>query len=179
MLTLTRRELGVLARLDVVAVLAVASARVDSDLLSVAITLALVAWPITIVIPMHWRGELEQGEAIRYSSAFLAAFLGVFVIAYGDAQGTSYPSTGLLFGFGTAHMVAVWIYLRGRVEDLRHYSAWVGASVMFIAGVLADLPGGLGWNAAAFGAYGLASGAAIYRIELIARDRATGSDRPS
>jgi hypothetical protein len=120
----TRRDLGVIARLDLVALIGFASAKVDSDLMSAAMVLVLVAWPITIVIPMHWRGELDQDTAIRYSSFFLAVFAGIFVIAFGDAQEASYPSTALLFGFAAAHMVAVWLYLHARLSDLGAFPAW-------------------------------------------------------
>lgn len=170
-----RRDAGVIARLDVVAVLAYFSAKNDSALLSVALVALLVAWPITIVIPMHWRDELEESNAIRCSMLFLAASVGIFVVAYGDAQEPSYPSTALLLGFAAAHMFAVWLYLRPRMSDLRCFPAWVCGSVLFIAGMLADLPGTLGWNALTFGLYGLASGAAIHRIQVASDAESAGA----
>jgi hypothetical protein len=161
-----RRDIGVLARLDVVALVAYAGTRSDAAAWSIVLVTVLVAWPLTIVVPMRWRGELEESDAIRCGTLFLGASLGIFVVAYGDAQDASYPSTALLLGFAAAHMLLVWLYLHPRVSDIRAFPAWVGGSVLFIAGMLADLPHPLGWNSLAFGLYGLASGAAIHRLHL-------------
>jgi hypothetical protein len=166
-IAITRRDLEVIARLDCVALLAFASAKTDSVLLSVVLVLVLVAWPITVIVPMYWRGELEEDSTVRYSTAFLAGFIGVFVVGYGNAQGPSFPSTALLLGFAAVHMVAVWLGIHPRVTDLRSVPVWVGGSVFFIAGTIADLPGSIGWNAATFCIYGLVSGATIHRIQSV------------
>ncbi|MSO86812.1 MAG: hypothetical protein EXQ71_04740 [Acidimicrobiia bacterium] len=162
--TMNAAALHLLARVEIVAIVAYFAATADSDGLLIALVLSMIVWPISLLAPMRWSGQISERAYLRRSGMFLPGFLGLAVGAFGAAQGSSFPAAALIVGFGTAHMAAILLYLGPQRSDVRGLTPWIGACLFGIAGVLADGPGSLGWNTPTFFLYGLVGSLTMLRL---------------
>jgi hypothetical protein len=156
--------LHLLARVEIVAIVAYFAATADSDGLLIALVLVMIAWPVSLLAPMRWSDQISEQAYLRRSALFLPGFLGLAVGAYGASRGSSFPAAALIVGFGAVHMTAVWLYAGLRPAELRSLTPWIGACLFGIAGVLADGPGSLGWNTPTFFLYGLVGSLTMLRL---------------
>jgi hypothetical protein len=162
-----RQDLRVLARVECVAVVAFVAANWRSDALLIALVLTLIAWPISLLAPMRWRDQISQQAYMRYSVMFLPGFLGLAAGAYGASRGPAFPGAALVVGFGVVHMAVVWVLVGAEAAVLHRLSPWLGACILGIAGVLADLPSA-SWSTASFFIYGLVGTATVIRVTSVA-----------
>jgi hypothetical protein len=156
--------LHLLARVEIVAIVAYFAATTNSDGFLIGLVLAMFVWPVTILAPMRWRGQISERAYFRRSLLSFPALLGLAVGAFGASRGSSFPAAALIVGFGALHLAAVWLYLGVQRSDVRCVTPWLGACLFGIAGVLADGPGSLGWNTPTFLLYGFLGSLAVLRL---------------
>lgn len=173
---ISRDDLPLIVRLAAIGLVAYLSASFRSSGLSVALVLCLVVAPLSVLVPKKWRGQIGDSEVSRGGLLFLPGLLGVFVAAFGDSQGGSFPTTALVMAFGSFHMFVVWLTTGPAKSDIFRSFPWLGACMLGIIGISSDLPTVLGWNTLAFFVYGFTGALAFQYISTVGATTAT--DRP-
>ncbi|MGH9224984.1 MAG: hypothetical protein ACRD2W_14685 [Acidimicrobiales bacterium] len=169
-----RRDLRIIVRVDSIGVLALASIQWPSDVIWVVLVLGLIIAPLSLLPPMRWRNEIDEEAAMRYGLPFFTGFLAIPVGAWGASQGSAFPTTALIMGFGAIHMAAILVYLGVTRAYFRQLSPWLAASALGSLGALADLPRGLACHTMSFFFYGIMAVIVMQRITTLARAQSDG-----
>jgi len=168
---LTKRErdmrdgLPVLVRLILVAYASVAAHWWSGVGPSIGLVVVLTAWPLTIIAPMRWRGELAPERYETLSVGFLSGLALVIVAAFADSRGDDFPAVAVVLAVGAVLLWAVAITM-GVMPHSATVTVWICAAVWGLAGVVSELPDPPGIASlayVAYGATGAAIGVALYR----------------
>src|SRR5690606_22430381 len=116
-------------------------------------------WPISLLAPMAWRGEISEAAYLRTSLWFLPGFITIVPAAYGASSMGDFPTTAAVVITGAVHLLAVLVMIK-RDGRPRWGSIVVGGSLTGIGGVIADLPVP-GWNTLALLVYGVVGASAL------------------
>lgn len=129
------------------------------------LVLVLGVTPFTILVPARWRNQVsDRWCQDRLFGLSVSVPVLAMVAAFADSRPEEYPRAALIVGAAAAHLAVIWLLSHPDKTDILGATFWSSGSLVATAGVLIDLPQGIGWHAMSFFAYGALASAAFRRL---------------